>query len=93
MFRHSLVTAVTLLFIFVSCSTVPITGRKQLNLIPASEMLSMSYQQYGDFLKSNKLSTDQAKTQLVKKVGLHIQHAVEQFFSQKGMSEQLKDYK
>ena len=28
----------------ISCSTVAITGRKQLNIIPDSEMLSMSFQ-------------------------------------------------
>lgn len=77
----------------LSCSTVPITGRKHLNLIPAGEMLSMSYQQYGDFLKSNKLSTDQAQTELVKRVGARIQGAVERYFAEKGMSDQLKDYK
>ena len=27
----------------ISCSTVPLTGRKQLNLVPESEMLSMSF--------------------------------------------------
>ncbi len=34
------------------CSTVPITGRSQLSLIPASEMNSMSFAQYGEFLKT-----------------------------------------
>jgi hypothetical protein len=43
-----------------SCATVPITGRKQLSILPASAMLSMSYQEYGEFLKPNKLSTDRA---------------------------------
>ena len=38
------------------CSTVPITGRSQLSLIPAREMNAMSFQQYGEFLNQNKLS-------------------------------------
>jgi predicted Zn-dependent protease len=82
-----------LVFLFLSCSTVPITGRKQLNLIPAGEMLSMSYQQYGDFLKTNKLSTNQEQTQMVKRVGGKIQNAVERYFAGKGLTDQLKDYK
>jgi predicted Zn-dependent protease len=86
------VLLMTLIFL-VGCSTVPITGRKQLNIIPQSEMLSMSYQQYDDFLKSNKLSTDQAKTQLVKKVGAKIQKSVETFFSQNNMSGYLQDFR
>ena len=86
--------AFLLLSIFIiSCSTVPITGRKQLSLIPNSQMLSMSFQQYGDFLKSNKLSTNQEQTQMVKRVGGRIQGAVERYFAQKNMSAQLADYR
>lgn len=77
----------------LSCSTVPITGRKQLSLIPASTMFSMSYQQYGDFLKGATLSNDQEKVNLVKKVGANIQGAVERYFAEKGLSGQLKDYR
>ncbi len=76
----------------VSCSTVPVTGRKQLSLIPGSEMLSMSTQQYSDFLKQNKLSTNQQQTALVRKVGSRIQGAVERYMSEKGMSDQLSGY-
>jgi predicted Zn-dependent protease len=93
MLKHA-TTAFLLLSIFViSCSTVPITGRKQLSLIPNSQMLSMSYQQYGDFLKSNTLSTNQDQTQMVKRIGGRVQNAVERYFAQKNMSEQLADYR
>ena len=81
-----------LLFIVSACSTVPVTGRKQLSLIPNSTMLPMSFQQYDEFLKSHKASTNQEQTQLVKKVGFRIQKAVEEYFVQKNMSHQLKDY-
>jgi predicted Zn-dependent protease len=77
----------------MSCATVPLTGRKQLSLVPASQMLSMSESEYGTFLKQNKLSTDQQATALVRKVGVRIQNAVESYFSQKGISDQLSGYK
>ena len=64
-----------ILLIIVACSTVPLTGRKQLNLIPANTMLSMSFQQYDDFLKQNKVSADKKNTELVKRVGGKIQKA------------------
>lgn len=76
-----------------SCTTVPITGRQQLSFIPASQMLSMSFQEYGDFLKTNKLSTDKTKAALVKRVGARIQSAVENYFAQNNMSDRLKDYR
>jgi len=56
-------------------------------------MLSMSLQQYNEFLKTNKISRNQEQTQMVKKVGKKIQMAVEQYFTDKNMSYELKDYK
>ncbi len=88
-----LLSAALLLQLLSSCSTVPVTGRKQLAIVPSSEMLTMSYQQYDEFLKKNKLSTDPEKTALVKRVGTNIQHAVERYFTQQKMSDQLKGYK
>ncbi len=79
--------------LFPSCSSVPVTGRRQLNLIPGGTMLSLSSQEYGDFLKGNKVvSGDDKQTQLVKKVGLKIQHAVEAYFQQNNLSDQLAGY-
>jgi predicted Zn-dependent protease len=81
------------IFAFVlSCSTVPVTGRRQLDLIPDSTLLPMSFQQYDDFLKANKLSTNQEYTKIVRQVGKRIQRAVEEFFAEKGMSDKLQDY-
>ncbi len=77
----------------ISCSTVPITGRKQLDLIPDSQMLSMSFQQYGQFLQENKLSGNQADVAMVHKVGTNIQHGVEKYFAEKNMSDALKNYR
>ncbi len=75
-----------------SCTTVPLTDRTQLSLIPPSSMLSMSAQEYDDFLKANPPSTNQAQTQLVKKVGKDIQVAVEQYLAQKNLSDRLSGY-
>jgi predicted Zn-dependent protease len=91
--KYAIGFTIVLSLVVFACSTVPITGRKQLSLIPASQMLSMSYSEYDGFLKSNKLSTNQEQIQLVKKVGGRIQKAVETYFAEKGLSDQLKDYK
>ncbi|MGE5681642.1 MAG: M48 family metallopeptidase [Bacillota bacterium] len=85
---------VVLLFslILVECSTVPLTGRRQLDLVPNSQMLSMSFQQYGDFIKSHKVVTGTDQAQMVKRVGSKIQKAVEQYFAQNNLSDELKGY-
>lgn len=91
MLRYNLLAL--LLLSLPACSTVPITGRSQLNLIPGPSMLSMSLQQYDQFLKENKVSTDMVKTATVKRVGANIQQAVERYFATSGLSQHLSDYK
>jgi predicted Zn-dependent protease len=81
-----------ILALVLSCSTVPVTGRTQLHLIPDSTLFPMSFQQYDEFLKSNKLSTNQDQAQTVRQVGARIQRAVEEFFAEKGTSDKLQDY-
>lgn len=92
MFIRNLSIILTLLLLS-ACSTVPITGRSQLNLIPGSSMISMSLQQYDQFLKEHKLSTNQEQTQLVRRVGGRISEAVERYFVANGMQDELKNYK
>ena len=40
--------------LLASCSTVPLTGRKQMLLVSDSEVLSSSLTQYNDYIKSSK---------------------------------------
>lgn len=75
-----------------SCSTVPITGRRQINMMPQSQMLSMSLTHYDQFLKENKLSSDQEKTAMVKRVGERIASSVEKYFSEHGMKKRIDDF-
>lgn len=81
-----------IVFLVISCTTVPVTGRKQLNLIPTESLLSTSLKQYDEFLKTHKLSTNQEQTRVVKSVGVRIQKAVEQYFMENNMSRKLEEY-
>jgi predicted Zn-dependent protease len=89
--RHLFLNVIVFLLL-TACSTVPVTGRSQLSLIPGSSMLSMSAQQYGTFLKENKLSQDQQQVTTVKRVGTRIQGAVERYFASSGLQDYLKKY-
>lgn len=86
------IVVIVLSVVFVMCTTNPVTGRKQLTLIPAGEMLSMSYSQYDQFLKENKVSTDQKATEMVKRIGHRTQNAVEQYARQSGWADRLQGY-
>jgi hypothetical protein len=51
------------LFIIIQCSPVPVSGRRQLNLIPQSQLLALSFQTYEQFLHENQVirGTEDAK--------------------------------
>jgi len=87
-----ILTVITTLFIAGACTTVPLTGRKQLSLVPESEMMALSLTEYGKFLKANKISSDKAKTEMVRRVGSRISKAVESYMAQQGLSANLKGY-
>ena len=91
MFRR-LVPALLLLVVLAGCATVPVTGRKQLSLIPDSQMNSMSFQQYQQVLQESTLSSDPVATAQIKRVGARIQDAVERYFQQAGQPHQLDGY-
>jgi predicted Zn-dependent protease len=79
--------------LFFSCTTVPITGRQSLNLVPDSELMTMSLQQYQEVLQKSKLSQDQQKVQMVRTVGNRIARATEDLLRQRGMESEVKNYK
>jgi predicted Zn-dependent protease len=86
------VLAITAL-LFQACSSVPITGRRQLSLVPDGEMLSASYAQYNQFKRENKLSSNKAQTNMVRQVGRRIQGAVTAYFAQRNLSRSLKGFR
>lgn len=76
-----------------ACATVPITERKTVHLLPDTELISLSLQQYNEILKKSKLSNDPAKVHRVKKVGEGIAKATEEFMKESGMESEVKNYK
>ncbi|GEO03503.1 peptidase M48 [Adhaeribacter aerolatus] len=75
----------------VACTTVPITGRRQLALVSSGEMQQMSYQAYRQVLDTSRVLNNSDAT-MVKRVGGKIQRAVEQYMAQNNMSGQLQGF-
>ena len=80
------------LLVLVACATVPITGRKQMNLFPESDMIATSLTQYDAFLKENKLSGNKEQTAMVKSCGHRIAKAVEEFMRANGMGDRVANF-
>ncbi|MGZ4058053.1 MAG: M48 family metallopeptidase [Bacteroidia bacterium] len=94
MIKRGIIFTIVLSFVAVACERVPITGRRQVSIVPESEMISMSLTSYSDFLSKNPPVSDaDANARLVKKVGARIQAAVEAFMKDKGLSSRLDGYK
>ena len=82
--------------VLVSCgttNTVPITGRQQSLMVSDGEILSLSTQQYSEFMKTAKLSTNAANTAMVKRVGQNLANAVTTYLTAAGLSNDLQYYK
>ncbi len=90
--KSKLIIFIIIVLLFSACSRVLISNRRQLNLIPNSSMLQMSFDQYGQFLKENVISADTEKTAMVKHVGKNIQKAVEQYYIDNGLEGELNNY-
>ena len=92
--KKLLVTILVTVFplFWAGCSRVAVTDRRQLNLIPDSMMLSLSLQQYEEFLAQAKISQNTAQSAMVERVGRRIQAAVEQYFVQTDRADELADY-
>jgi len=82
----------TIIFViaFTACSKVPITNRKQANLMPESNLIEMSKVQYAEFLAAAKVLPDNdARSLRVAKIGDKIKVATENFLNDKGHSKRL----
>ncbi len=80
------------LLIILSCTTVPVTGRSSLHILPDSEVMTMSFEQYSEVLKKSKLSNDANKVQMVRRVGTRIARASEEFMRDAGMESEIKNF-
>lgn len=73
-------------------NTVPITGRKTRLLVDDAQILSLSTQQYHEYMQGATLSTNQANTAMVKRVGQKLASAVENFLMNNGYAQEVQNF-
>jgi predicted Zn-dependent protease len=76
-----------------ACSKVPITNRKQVHLLPSSEINSMAVQQYQEVLKKNKVITGTPDAIMVERVGQRVSAAAVGVMRQLKQSERVAGFK
>jgi len=89
--KNVFLIAIVLIFCY-GCKTVPLTGRKQLAFIPATQMTSLGATSYKETISSSKLSTNDEQTAMIKRAGERISKAVEQYMRENNMSSAIKGF-
>ena len=76
-----LFTGCTCGIVISSCTTAPITDRKQLKLLPESTINRQAAQLYERVKAKTKLSDDKKQLNEIKEIGLKIENAVSSYFT------------
>ncbi|MCF6159093.1 MAG: M48 family peptidase [wastewater metagenome] len=92
MTRHVVLIIIIAGLFSIHCSTVPITGRRQLSFISHSRLVEASKDSYYDMIESAELSDDPDKVRMVRNVGQKIALAAEQFMRGHDMGDELESY-
>src|SRR5688572_10823817 len=89
------------LFLFIliplsiySCKTNQVTGRRQLALVPESQIQQMAVQEYRQFLSQNRVVSagESRDAEMVRRVGQRITTAITQYYTRLGKPEVLEGY-
>lgn len=75
--------------VVIACTTVMITGRKQMLLFSQGELTSLSEQAYTEIMSQSKLSDNHYHVYMVREVGENLTRAVDQYVREKGLEKTL----
>ena len=73
-------------FILPSCSTTPITERRQLKLIPESKLNAQAAQIYEKIKDKEKMSVDKKKLNEIKEIGKRIEDSISKYFDKENIN-------
>lgn len=77
----------------IGCTRVPITNRKQMNLIGENQMIALSLEAYSEFLAQNEVlpATDQ-RVQMVRNIGNRIKASSEKYLRDHNQSKRVEGF-
>jgi len=81
-----------ILVFLVGCSTVPLTGRRQLLLVSDAEVMALSDSSYKSYMATAVKSSKTTENTRVSRVGNKLAAAVEAYLKQEGLSAQINGY-
>ena len=76
-----------------ACAKVPITGRRQMNLVNEGELMGMAAGQYQEFLGANTvLPASDTRSQMVSRIGQRIADAATKFLGENNASDRVAGF-
>ena len=79
-------------FALSSCSTAPITDRRQLKIIPESTLNRQAAQIYERVKKNSKLIDDNKDFKEIKSIGQEIEYSVSSYFNQEDLKDPTRNF-
>ena len=79
-------------FVLPSCSTVPITDRKQLSIIPESRINRQAATAYENFRSKSKLITSGPQLKEIRDIGKKMENSVSAFFENEDKKDPTKNF-
>lgn len=91
---HRLLLTTLMTALLVSgCSLVPLTGRRQINLVSDAQVVAVSEQQYRSFISQAPKSRDMAQTERTREMGKRIASATERYLRSIGHAEDIRYFR
>lgn len=93
--KKSILLFLSVTLFIISCSRNAVTGRKQLTLLPESQLQEMALTEYRTFLSQNKVvsTTTSKDAEMVRRVGTRIAAAITDYYTKQGKGDILNGYK
>ena len=90
-----IIISILIAFVLTSCILNKVTGRKQLSLVPESELQVMAVSQYSTFLSENKVLNPGSSKEaaMVDRVGARISNAITKYYKGQGKKSVTEGYK
>lgn len=90
---HKVAAIVGVILFAQACSKVPITGRRQMNLVGESQLIGMAATQYGEFLGQNPpLPDNDQRVRMVRSVGSKLVAAATQYLEDNRASNRVEGF-
>ncbi len=75
-----------------SCSTAPITQRKQLKILPESKLNAQAAQIYNKVKEKEKMSNDIESLNLIKNIGSKIENSISEYFYRENLDDPTSNF-